>query len=164
MNGIALFGDCKLSGKIKGVVKFHQCSPGAKTKISINLSGFAPNAVQACHIHEYGNFIDGCNSASAHYNPHNVDHGSPFYKGGVRHVGDLLCNLFADELGNVNVTFEDDLVSLYPPFSIYGRSVMIHEGEDDYGLGGDEESLKTGNAGKRVACAIIGVSRPMSCS
>jgi len=34
--------------------------------------------------------------------------------------------------------------------------VVIHAGKDDLGKGGDEGSLKTGNAGGRVACAVIG--------
>ena len=39
--------------------------------------------------------------------------------------------------------------------SILGKSLVIHQSEDDLGRGGNEGSLKTGNAGKRVACGII---------
>ena len=41
---------------------------------------------------------------------------------------------------------------------IVGRMIIVHQDRDDLGLGGDEESLKTGNAGKRVACGVIGLA------
>jgi hypothetical protein len=55
------------------------------------------------------------------------------------------------------------LVFLSGPWSVVGRSVIVHADRDDLVLGGlkgtpeHEESLKTGNAGARLACAVIGI-------
>ena len=39
--------------------------------------------------------------------------------------------------------------------SVVGRAVVLNAGEDDLGLGGDEGSRKTGNAGDREACCTL---------
>lgn len=36
--------------------------------------------------------------------------------------------------------------------------MVLHSGTDDLGLGGDLASKKTGNAGSRLACGVIGVN------
>ena len=42
---------------------------------------------------------------------------------------------------------------------IVGRMIIVHQDRDDLGLGGDAESLKTGNAGKRIGCGVIGLAK-----
>ena len=75
----------------------------------------------------------------------------------MRHVGDL-GNLVADAEGNAHFELEDHQVMLHGEFSVIGRSCVCHAKIDDLGEGGDEESKKTGNAGARVACGVIGLS------
>ena len=43
--------------------------------------------------------------------------------------------------------------------SVIGRSLVIHEDEDDLGKGGFPDSLTTGHAGKRLDCAVIGYDK-----
>ena len=44
--------------------------------------------------------------------------------------------------------------------NIIGRGLIIHADEDDCGQGGQPDSLITGHAGKRIACAVIGYASP----
>tara|TARA_E500000318_G_scaffold22508_1_gene22936 strand:- start:216 stop:500 length:285 start_codon:yes stop_codon:yes gene_type:complete len=85
-----------------------------------------------------------------HYNPDGVDHGD-IIEG---HVGDL-GNITADDSGISQFTIEAKRVDLLGDRSIVGRGLVVHADEDDLGRGGDAESLKTGNAGDRLACGII---------
>jgi superoxide dismutase, Cu-Zn family len=75
----------------------------------------------------------------------------------VRHVGDL-GNVQADAEGKGHYEHSDSLVHLFGPYSVIGRSCVLHRQTDDLGEGGDAESLKTGNAGARIACGVIGLS------
>jgi Cu/Zn superoxide dismutase len=104
-------------------------------------------------------------------------------------VGDLINNLRGDAQGRVRVSFDDELCALIPsaerPYTILGKSIVIHRDTDDLGLQGsvilppylvgrarpvagvrDEsrkyasaekrhESTRTGNAGTRIACGNI---------
>ena len=74
-----------------------------------------------------------------------------------KNVGDL-GNIKADKNGNCSITIKDKLIKLRGKYSIIGRSVVIHEDEDDLGRGNHKFSLTTGNSGKRIACGVIGYS------
>jgi Cu-Zn family superoxide dismutase len=76
-----------------------------------------------------------------------------------RHVGDL-GNIITNNKGEAKYTFYDNIIKLRgSKANIIGRGLIIHKDEDDCGKGGNTESLKTGNAGKRIACAVIGYSK-----
>ncbi|XP_071193450.1 superoxide dismutase [Cu-Zn]-like [Salvelinus alpinus] len=76
----------------------------------------------------------------------------------ARHVGDLgNVTAGADSVAKINI--QDKILTLTGPYSIIGRTMVIHEKADDLGKGGNEESLKTGNAGGRQACGVIGITQ-----
>ncbi|SCN66880.1 probable superoxide dismutase [Fusarium fujikuroi] len=141
--------------KVSGTVIFEQESESAPTTITWDITGNDPNAKRGFHIHTFGDNTNGCTSAGPHFNPHNKTHGAPSDE--TRHVGDL-GNLETDGQGNAKGSVTDSLVKLIGPHSIIGRTVVIHAGTDDLGKGDNEESLKTGNAGPRPACGVIGIS------
>lgn len=128
---------------------------GKKVRIKANLTGLQKwKGKKAWHIHEAGDLrLKGCKGACSHFNPKSVNHGGP--KDKVKHVGDL-GNLFIDSNGNSKSSITVDFVRLRGKHSVMGRSIVIHEGEDDLGKGGDSGSLSTGNAGGRIGCAVIG--------
>ena len=141
---------------VSGVVNFEQSSESTPTTISYEIAGNSPNAQRGFHIHEFGDNTNGCTSAGPHFNPFGKTHGAPDAE--VRHVGDL-GNIATDGSGVANGSKTDSLVKLLGPNSILGRTVVVHAGQDDLGKGGNDESLKTGNAGGRPACGVIGITK-----
>ncbi|GKT62661.1 superoxide dismutase [Colletotrichum tofieldiae] len=141
--------------KVTGSVVFEQESESAPTKITWDITGNDANAKRGMHIHTFGDNTNGCTSAGPHFNPHNKGHGAP--EDEDRHVGDL-GNIETDAQGNSKGTVTDKHVKLIGPESVIGRTVVVHGGTDDLGKGQNEESKKTGNAGPRPACGVIGIS------
>jgi Cu-Zn family superoxide dismutase len=152
------------SGKISGEVRFHSCDLIDGTHVQFILKGFKPNTSHGIHIHKCGDLSKGCDSACSHFSPDDSLHGSSTLFGKFRHVGDLCNNIIADSKGDVNYSYTDDLITLRGKNSILGRMIVIHADSDDLGVyryenskRGKESSL-TGNAGKRIACAVIGIT------
>ncbi len=142
--------------EIKGFVKFSENLKTDEVIIEIDLSGLKKNALQGFHIHECGNMIDKCESMCAHFNPYGVEHGGKDSK--IRHVGDL-GNLITDKNGVAKYKVTDKMIKLRgTKCNIIGRGLIIHEDEDDLGLTNNPLSKTTGNSGKRIACAVIGIA------
>lgn len=74
----------------------------------------------------------------------------------VRHVGDY-GNVISDANGNIIANFTDSVSKLYGPMGVIGRTIVLHQLEDDLGLKNDTGSKTTGNAGARLACGVIGI-------
>jgi len=120
--------------------------------IQIEIEGLPANSWVAFHVHEADtcDAHDGFKSAGGHFNPGGADHGFLVESG--PHAGDMPNQyvgadgtLRADVLnGNVTLSKGDT--------SIQGRTLMIHAGKDDY------RSQPSGDAGDRIACAVIGAA------
>jgi len=137
------------SGKIQGTVIFKQKDD--HVRIVIDIKGLSKNHKHGFHIHETGDLREGCKSCCAHYNPHNTTHSG--LEGG--HAGDL-GNIKTNENGECNMSIK---TNKFIVDEILGRSIIIHQDEDDFGLGAHDDSKITGHSGARIACSVIGISK-----
>ena len=140
---------------VTGTARFTSSKLG-KTKITYEFRGLS-EGLHGFHIHQYGDLTEGCKSACAHFNPRGVKHGGPYSK--IRHAGDLGNVESIHNVAKGTLTVSGLSTDPSSPNSIIGRAIVLHEDPDDLGRGPQPESSKTGNAGKRVACAVIGLSR-----
>jgi Cu-Zn family superoxide dismutase len=109
-----------------------------------------PAGEHAVHIHAVGKCEPPFESAGAHFNPTNKQHGRDNAQGS--HAGDLP-NLQVQEHGRTSldvvvkdVTLKDGAA---PLLDGDGASIVVHEKPDDY------KTDPAGNAGKRIACGVI---------
>ena len=85
-------------------------------------------------------------STGGHFNPDGAPHGP---QDAAHHSGDMPA-LVADSYGNASVSFILKGVSLGTgSHDLVGKGLIVHRDADDY------KTQPTGNAGPRIACAVI---------
>ncbi len=150
--GIAILAPNKHN--VSGKIEVQETKTGLK--VNYEITGMK-DGLHGFHIHEYGDLSDGCNSACSHFNPFNKNHGGLHSK--ERHEGDLGNIESKNNISKGELFAKGLCLTRNKKLSILGRMFIVHDKEDDLGLGGDEESLKTGNAGARLACGVIGLKK-----
>jgi superoxide dismutase, Cu-Zn family len=129
-----------------GTVNFVQS--GDKVMVSLEIKGLKPGAEHGFHIHDKGDCSSGDGmSTGGHFNPLAKKHGA--HGAHDHHAGDLPA-LKADASGVAKMSFESSTINVGTgPTNIIGRGMIVHRDPDDY------KTDPTGNAGPRIACAVI---------
>lgn len=123
--------------------------PGGGVLIRIEVGGLPEEAWVAFHVHETGSCDAATDheSAGGHFNPGDKDHG--YLAANGPHAGDMP-NQYVPEGGTLRAEVFNPAVTLAEgDAGIRGRALMIHAKADDY------ESQPSGDAGDRLACAVI---------
>ncbi|MDR2208803.1 MAG: superoxide dismutase family protein [Azoarcus sp.] len=129
---------------VQGTVLFKQETNGVR--LIAEVSGLTPGS-HGFHVHEKGDCsAPDATSAGGHFNPHGTAHGKA--GAGTHHAGDLP-SLEADAQGNAMLDTVLTNIVLTGDHGIVGRGLIVHADPDDY------TTQPTGNAGARVACAVI---------
>jgi len=147
---------------IEGTVEVTNCDQGVHLRAHFTK---LPPGKHGFHIHKAGDLRgEGCQGLCEHYDVGRHTHGGApsrtirhtkrnYRIDRDRHTGDL---------GNIEIkppkkefkrTYCIKNTSVQ---DLWGRSIIVHEGEDDLGKGGFEDSKTTGHSGKRIGCAIFG--------
>lgn len=135
--------EARSGSAVTGTVTFTKMD--GQVQVVADIEGLKPGT-HGFHIHEKGDCSAAdASSAGGHFNPTKQHHGGPSTP--ERHAGDL-GNIQADASGKAHLDWKGNL-SLTGADSIIGKSVVVHEKEDDL------KSDPAGNSGARVACAMI---------
>ncbi|MGX0879878.1 Cu-Zn family superoxide dismutase [Roseovarius sp. MBR-154] len=122
---------------------------GSGLLIRLNLQDLPADQWLAFHLHE-GEECDAdgqFKSAGGHWNPDETPHG--YLIEGGPHAGDMP-NLYVDSDGRLLADVVNKNASLSGDTgNVMGRALILHAGADDY------SSQPSGDAGDRIACAVI---------
>jgi Cu-Zn family superoxide dismutase len=130
---------------VTGTVQFQQAAGGLR--VTGEVRGLTPGREVGFHVHEKGDCSSGDGmSAGGHFNPSGSAHGR--HGGGAHHAGDLP-SLKADASGVARIDFETRTIAIGGATDIVGKGLIVHRDADDY------TTQPTGNAGPRLACAVI---------
>lgn len=129
-----------------GTVTFVQA--GDKVLVNGEVRGLKPNSEHGFHVHEKGDCSSGDGmSAGGHFNPTGAPHGR--HSQGAHHTGDLP-SLKANAAGVASFKFESPSLRVGSGINdVVGKGLIVHRDPDDF------TTQPTGNAGPRLACAVI---------
>lgn len=134
-----------------GILHFRQMRGWPTSMCHVRCTLTKPSLCEGVHaLHVHANRVKGtdCATAGLYFDPldssqHAESHGGPHTR--TRHAGDL---------GNVRNGFSEVIVPLRVE-DLEGRSCVLHERGDDFGLGHTKTSRTSGSAGARIACGTI---------
>ncbi len=134
--------------RVRGTVRFSH-DPMTGLRITGTIRGLYPGNTYALHIHESGN-CDSEETSGQIFDPGNSrSHGAPGMSPGKTQAG-TLPNIIAGNDSTAQLDFTTtSLGAENSPFSVIGRSVVIHASPDDF------QTQPEGNAGAVIACGII---------
>ena len=149
MNAVAVIRTDKINGEI--IVK--NCKSKKGVRLTAKFTKLPPGK-HGFHIHTAGDLRNpSCMGLCQHYDVGKHTHGgAPGTKKHKRH------NRHTGDLGNIEIKGKVYKYCI-PNTSVkelWGRSIIVHEDEDDLGKGAFEDSKTTGHSGKRIGCAIFG--------
>ena len=125
--------------KIEGEVVVSEYRDGVKVKAHFTK---LPSGKHGFHIHKAGDLRgEGCQGLCEHY-----DIGSNAHGGTPEHGGE-----------------REYYIKGISPQDLWGRSIIVHDDEDDLGEGPFEDSKVTGHSGARIGCAIFGRAAVGTC-
>ena len=144
------FIDANGNGKSAGTITLRDTAEGLQLKLA--LSGLTPGE-HGFHVHENGSCApgekDGAKAAGIAAGSHYDPLATKAHKGpsGEGHQGDLP-KLIADDKGKASETLTASSLKLE---DVTGRTLMVHEGGDNY----SDAPKPLGGGGARIACGVI---------